>query len=283
MAIRIITDSTGDISAADGKALGIDIIPLSVVFGDKIYRDGIDLTDPQFFDMLAKAEKLPTTTQAPPSAFEGIFRKYVEQGDEIIGIFVSSKISGTFQSAVIAKGLVGSDNIYLVDSKSATLGMGMLVYEAVYQVRRGISAKEVAANIAALTDRVRFYAIVDTLKYLKMGGRVSSAAAAIGGILGIKPIVIMSDGRLMPAGKVKGIKAGYEHVTKQVIAEPYDPDYSVAFAHSNSPKLMDDLITYVNLHLPQPIPVNKIITGDIGCIIGTHCGPNCTGLAYIAK
>ncbi len=277
MAIRIITDSTSDIDLADQKALGIDIVSLNVIFDDKKFTDGVDLKKDQFYEMLSKAEHLPTTSQVNPDGFEDLFKGYIDAGDEIIGIFISSKLSGTYQSAVIVQQALASNNIYVVDSKSATFGLALLVYEAIKQRDSGVPAKEIFDSLMSLRDRIEFYAVVDTLKYLKMGGRLSSSAAFLGGMLNIKPLVSLIDGEVKSPGKARGQSAAFAAIAEKIKENAPDKNYPIVSGHTNDPKLMDDF----NAYIEKSAGVKPDHICEIGCVIGTHSGPGCVGLAYV--
>jgi len=180
------------------------------------------LSKPQFFQKLAECEELPTTAQVNPEKFAQIFRKYGED-DEIIGIFISGELSGTFQSSVIAKGIVNSEKIHLIDSRTVTFGLALLVYEAVRMRDAGHSAAEICEAIQSLTGRLKFYAVVDTLKYLKMGGRLSASSALLGTMLRIKPIISLQDGKVEAVDKKQGLKAAVQAIAQKVKAERPDP------------------------------------------------------------
>lgn len=277
MAIRIITDSTSDIPLEDQKDLGIDIVSLSVIFDDKKYTDGVDLKKAEFYDMLGKAEHLPTTSQVNPDGFQDLFKGYIDAGDDIIGIFISSKLSGTYQSACIVQQTLSSDRIYVVDSKSATFGLALLVYEAIKQRDKGVPAKDIYDNLMQLRDKIEFYAVVDTLKYLKMGGRLSSSAAVLGGMLNIKPIVSLVDGEVKSPDKARGQNAAFALIAKKLEERAPDKNHPIIFGHSNSPKIMNDFTKYISES--QNVAPDSIC--EIGCVIGTHAGPGCVGLAYV--
>ncbi|MEL7610358.1 MAG: DegV family protein [Bacillota bacterium] len=279
MAIRIITDSTSDIPVEQQQFLGIDIVPLSVIFGDKRYTDGIDLKKEQFYEMLSKSTSLPTTSQVNPDGFESLFKSYTDAGDTVIGIFISSKLSGTYQSAIIAKETVGSDRIFIVDSKSATFGLALLVYEAIKLRDNGVSAEEIYNTLVSLSSRVKFYAVVNTLKYLKMGGRLSSSAAILGGVLQIKPLVSIVDGEVKSVAKERGQKAAFSWILEKLKKDEPDMRYPFALGHSNALEVMEEFIAYIT----PSIEVKNPIICEIGCVIGTHSGPGCVGLAYIPK
>lgn len=277
MAIRIITDSTSDIPLEDQKKLGIDIVSLSVIFDSKKYTDGVDLKKAEFYEMLKEAERLPTTSQVNPDGFLELFKNYIDAGDDIIGIFISSKLSGTYQSACIVQEMLGSENIYIVDSKSATFGLALLVYEAIKQRDKGVPADEIYDNLMELRNKIEFYAVVDTLKYLKMGGRLSSSAAILGGMLNIKPLVSLIDGEVKSPGKARGQSAAFASISGKLKEHVPDKNYPVVFGHSNDPKMMDDFIKYIS----ESDDVAPDYICEIGCVIGTHAGPGCVGLAYI--
>ena len=183
--VRIMTDSTCDLSPERQKALGVEVVPLSVHFGAESFRDGVDLSNAEFYERLRGAETLPTTAQVNPEEFISRFQDHVGAGDQVVGIFLASQLSGTCQSALIARGIVDEANIFVVDSTTVTFGLGLLVEMAAQLRDAGLSAPEIAAQVEQLAGRLRFYAVVGTLKYLKMGGRISGTAAVVGGMLGI--------------------------------------------------------------------------------------------------
>lgn len=278
MAIRIITDSTSDIPLDRQRRLGIDIVPLSVIFDGVRYTDGVDLKNAQFYEMLSRAEHLPTTSQVNPDGFQDLFKGYIDAGDDIVGIFISSKLSGTCQSAEIVKQTLSSEKIYIVDSKNATFGLALLVYEAIRQRDKGLTAKQIYNSLMPLRDRVRFYAAVHTLKYLKMGGRLSSPAAILGGMLNIKPLVSVIDGEVKSSGKARGQNAAFAYILERINEHAPDTNYPIVSGHSNAPQMMDDFHRFI-----ASAGVTPDHTCEIGCVIGTHAGPGCVGLAYIAK
>lgn len=280
MAIRIITDSTSDIPLEDQKKLGIDIVSLCVIFGEEKYTDGIDLKKDQFYEMLSKSTVLPTTSQVNPDGFVDLFKNYTDAGDDVIVITISSKLSGTYQSAVIAKDMVGSDKIYLVDSDSATFGLALLVYEAIKQRDNAVDAKQIYDSLMDLKNKIKFYAVVNTLKYLKMGGRLSSSAAIIGEVLGIKPLVSVTGGEVKSIGKERGQKAAFSWILGKMQGEKPNKQYPIVFGHSNAPDTMENFISFMET---GGVDVGGHIVCEIGGVIGTHAGPGCAGVAYIAQ
>ena len=278
MAIRIITDSTSDIPLDQQEKLGIEIVSLSVRFGNEEYLDGVNLTKEDFYKKLSQCEKLPTTAQVNPDRFAEVFRKYTDNADEVIGIFISSKLSGTFQSAEIAKKMLNDNNIFLVDSLSATFGLALLVYEAVKMRNDGHSAKEIYSAIKKLTGRLKFYAVVDTLKYLKMGGRLSSSSAFLGTILHIKPIISIAGGEIVPFDKKKGLKAAAECIAQKLAEVKPDTGYQILFGDSAAP----DLTKMLKDAVSATVDIGNSEAIAIGAVVGTHAGPGCAGVAYIA-
>jgi DegV family protein with EDD domain len=277
--IRIITDSTCDLRPARRETLGIDVVPLSVHFGEEVFRDGIDITNEEFYRCLSRAEKLPTTSQVNPEVFAALFQSYVDQGDEVVGIFLSSAMSGTCQSAVIAKGMVDEGEIHIVDSRTVTFALGLLVERAVALRDAGRSAAEIAGEIASLTGRVRLLAVVDTLKYLKMGGRINAPTAVVGGLLGINPIITVENGLVESIGKARGRKAAFQWMADFLEKERPDLSLPVAFGNSNAPEAMAECKSFFR----EAIVGAEILESDIGSVVGTHAGPGATGLVYFVK
>lgn len=278
MAIRIITDSTSDIPLEWQEKLGIEIIPLSVRFGSEEYLDGVDLTKQEFFERLANCQELPTTAQINPERFERIFQKY-SPSDEVIGIFLSRRMSGTYQSAGIAKEILGAQNIMLIDSRSVTFALGLLVLEAVRMRDAGMSAPEICQGVSDLIGRLRFYAVIDTLKYLKMGGRLSASSALFGTMLHIKPIVTFQDGEVVAIEKRKGLKAATEFIAQKMELDPPDPDCQIALGHSIAPELDALLKQTISNHAD----LTKSVNFTLGSVVGTYAGPGAAGVAYIAR
>ena len=277
--IQIITDSTSDVRPAEWEALGVSVLPLSVNFGDKSYLDGVDLTNDEFFKMLASAEHLPTTSQINPDAFSRAFKKHIDNGDDVVGIFISSKLSGTFNSAAMAAKEVNPEKIFVVDSKIGTFGLAILVQEAVKMRNAGMSAAMLVDNLNKLIDRVRLVAMVSTLKYLRMGGRISATTAFVGGILNIHPMVAVMDGIINNVGKVRGQRSAMKFILQYLGDHPPDMDRAIAIGHSNTPQGLKNLQEFLKPHLP----VDKAFVGEIGAVIGTYIGPGAFGLAYFEK
>ena len=278
MAVQIITDSTSDLTAEELRELGVHVIHMRVIFEDGVYTDGVDITKEEFYAKQAEAKVLPKTTQVNPGEFCDAFQPLLDTGDEVVAILLSSKLSGSFQSAVIAKDMVeGAEQLHLVDSLNVTLGEGLLVREAVRLRDAGKSGAEIAAAIEALRSRVRFVAFVGTLKYLKMGGRISASTAALGTMLNISPVVAVVDGEVKSVGKVRGSQKIMAYTLDFAKEYPVDTRHCVVFGHSRCQETMEAYRDKVTAALG----IRDWAWDELGAVIGTHAGPGCYGLAYI--
>lgn len=281
--IRILTDSTADFSAAQQQELGVHVVPLNVNFGpDEVYRDGIDLDAEEFYERLSQADHLPTTSQPSPDAFLQEFEAARDAGDDVVAILLSSKLSGTVQSAELARGLCEGwgDHIYIVDSLTATLALQLLCRHALELRAAGSTAADIATAVEEDRHFVRLYAVVDTLKYLQKGGRLPKAAAVAGTLLGIKPVVTVREGKIAVAGKARGLAGAYVNIFKLITDEAGGMDSSRPAmlgytGHANTVKPFQKYIGD-QLHLPAPL------VSPIGTVIGTHAGPGACGIAYCA-
>lgn len=277
--IRIITDSTCDLSKVEQEKLGITVVPMQVLFGTTQYRDGVDLTTEAFYQKLETEKELPTTTQINPDTFKQVFETYLNQGDEVIAILLSSQLSGTYQSAVIAKEMLETNQIHLIDSQNVTLGLALIVREAVKLRDQGLSAEEIVNQVEQLKGQVRVAAIVDTLKYLQKGGRVSAASAVVGTALGIKPIVQVKDGIVQMLGKERGQKKMYKFISNYLEEQQIDTQYSVVFAYAMSD---ESLIPFKEM-IKDQYDIKESCTIGIGSTVGVHVGPGAIGIAFVAK
>ena len=276
--IKILVDSTCDIEAQEAVDLGLHVIPLTYTCDGVVYRDGIDQTREEFYTMLKQAERLPKTSMVNAGEFLDFFEEQVAPGEEAVCITISSALSGTFSAAVSAAELCQDRKIYVVDSQSATIGTSLLIRVAVKLRDEGNTASQVVAELQQLAKRIRLVAIVDTLKYLKMGGRLSAAAAAMGTMLGIVPILAVKDGRLEAIGKVRGKKAAFLAIKTFMEKHLPDSDYPVVLGHSRC----SDRIEKLQQEVDDLVAGCDIKVQEIGTVIGTHVGPGALGCAYIA-
>ncbi len=276
--IHIVTDSTSDLTTQEAEALGVRLIHMRVIFEDGAYVDGVDMTREQFYAKQAEAKVLPKTTQLNPQEYCDAFAPLLENGDEVVAILLSSRLSGSYQSACIAKEMLpGGERLHLVDSLNVTLGEGLLVREAARLRAAGRSAEEIAAGVEALRGRVRFIAFVGTLKYLRMGGRISASTAAIGTMLHITPVVAVVDGAVKVVGKLRGSQKILSYTLDFAREYPVDTRHCVVFGHS---RCLDTMEGYRD-RVVEALGIRDHTWDELGAVIGTHAGPGCYGLAYI--
>ena len=277
--IRIITDSLCDMTMDYAKELNIDIMPLTVRFGETDYKCGVELSNEDFYDKLENSGVAPSTAAVNPFDFEEIFRKYIDAGDEVVAILFSKYMSATFQSATIAADNIQSEHLRLIDCGNGAMGQALLIETAVTMRDNGLSADEIADNIRALLPKTMTYIVVDTLEYLKRGGRISKSAALIGGLMKLHPVLqVVADGA-KPIDKVKGKKSCNAWLINKLKEQPADTDYKLVIGHSNAP----DRAEAFKEQLIEAGITNEIFITCIGPVVGTHIGPNCLGIGYIEK
>ena len=276
--VKIITDSTADFTAAEAAGLGIDIVHLRTRFGDEEYIDGVDITPHQFYEKLVESDVLPTTSQPSPAEFEAAFASALEEAGEVVAITISSALSGTYQSAVIAAETFG-DRVRVVDSLSASIGEQVIVRRAAQLAAEGLSAAELAGRIEAERGDVCVLALLDTLEYLKRGGRISAAAAFAGGVLSIKPVVTLRDGAVALVGKARGSKNGGNLLNQLVEKHGIDfsRPYLLGYTGLSDALLMKYAADSGELwrSYTEELPVTAI-----GSVIGTHGGPGAIAVAF---
>ncbi len=276
--IRLVIDSTCDLTKEEQTALRLETLPLTIHFGQESYRDGIDLDAKGFYQKLRAADRLPTTSQVPPGDFEQAFRPLVEQGDEVIALTLSSRLSATYASAVTAAREVGEERIHVVDTNSGSLGAALLVKRAAMLRDQGkMTAREIADDLRALAPRLRIYAAVDTLKYLKMGGRLSGSAALIGTVLGIKPMIEVREGRVQAVGRIRGEKNVNKALLDAFQQAGADLQYGISFAHADAEDRMRAVMQVFAPHIGSA-PVHTCV---LGAVIGTHVGPGVVAVAFV--
>lgn len=279
MKTKIIVDSTADLMP-EYKSL-VQTVPLTVRFGDAEYTDGVTIDKKRFYEMLVESDVLPTTSQATPDAFIKEFDKIKENGDSAVVITISSKLSGTYQSAVIAA--AEYENIYVVDSGSVTLGSGILTELACKLVDEGLDAKSIAEKLEEEKKNIVIVALVDTLEYLKKGGRISASVAFAGSVLNIKPVLSLVDGEIVMLGKARGSKMGHNLLVEEIektggvdFQKPVMLGYS-GLSDALLLKYIEDSRHIWNGNL------EKLRYTTIGSVIGTHVGPGAIGVAFFKK
>lgn len=277
MAIKILTDSTADLPKEIVEQYDIAVLPLKVIFGKKEYVDGVDLTPEQFYQMLETNEDLPTTSQLTPEQYMPYFEDAKAKGDDLICIHISSSMSGTMQSANIAKDHVDYDKIHIIDSRTVTAQLGLMVVEACQMREDGASVEAILARTIELVNSTVLYASIATLKYLKKGGRIKATSAAIGTALNIKPIITIRDGLVESIGKARGIKKSFEEIKRMIdMSGATLNDKDIYIAHAYDTVNLEKFKTF----LTENYKPKKIYEFVVGAVVGTHAGPGCVALAF---
>lgn len=280
MKTKIIVDSTIDVTEDIKKRL--TVVPLTVRFGESEYIDGVTLTREDFYKKLLESDVLPTTSQATPIAFAQEFKEIVKDGGSAVVITISSTLSGTYQSAVIAAEDY-PDNIFVVDSKTTTIGAGVLAERALELANEGLEAKEIAKILTKEREKVSIIALLDTLEYLKRGGRISKTVAFAGELLSIKPVITLKDGEIKILGKARGQKQGNKLLTEE-IENLGGIDFSrpVLFGYTGLEIKMLDKYIASNSDMWEE-GLEEIRSSLIGSIVGTHVGPGAIAIAFFEK
>jgi len=286
MPVRIITDSTSEISQVEAAALDLDVVPIKSVFADREYREGIDMMAEDFYPMLEAADILPTTSQPSPGSFEKVFREALEAGDDIVVATISSKLSGTWQSACIAKealvaaGVDAAANIHVIDSENTTIGLNILMKRAIAMRDEGKSAAEIAQMLEEIKAKIRLYAVVDTLEYLHRGGRLSAAAKTAGTLLKVKPLIAVDGGEIKVVGKSRGLKKAYDEIIALVEKSGgIDYEQPVGLGYTGDEERLDQFEEVCKDYFVGELPPKVAI----GCAIGTHVGPGAVAIAFFVK
>ena len=283
MAIKLLVDSSTDISKVEAEKLGIDMLSMFITFDGTDYLDGVDLLPEDFYKKLRESSVLPKTSQIVPARFEEAFEELTKEGDELLVITLSSKLSGTYASAcTAAEGFGGK--VCVVDSLNAAIGERLLAQYAMQLIERGtLTLQEIASELDEKKTRIRLYALLNTLEYLKKGGRISAATAIAGEVLSIKPIISVIDGEVKVVGKAMGARKGnmmlkgmYAKTNGADLALPYGMVYSGEDIQAVETNLKDCAKVFASDG--EGVPAYAI-----GATIGTHVGPGVVGLAYFEK
>ena len=279
MSVKIIIDSTTDLIASVRERM--DVVPLTIRFGEEEFIDGVTIDHKMFYEKLIESDVIPTTSQATPTAFVPYFEKIKEDGDSAVVITLSSKLSGTYQSACIAA--EGYDNIYVVDSGNVAIGAGVLVEYALELLDAGMSAEEIANKLESKKDDVVLVALLDTLEYLKKGGRISAAVAFAGGVLNIKPVVSVDKGEIVMLGKARGSKQANNLLVQEIEkAGGVDFERPVLLGYTG----LSDMLLKKYIEDSKSLwahAKSELSSTVIGSTIGTHVGPGAVAVAFFKK
>lgn len=279
MAVKLIVDSTADMTPA--VAARVQIVPLTVHFGEREYLDRVELDCAKFYEMLVESDELPTTSQGSPYAFGKVFGEATADGSDAVCITCSEKLSGTYQSAVIAASEFDG-KVHVVDSRSIAIGLGILAEYALQLVDRGLTAEEIVRKLLRKREKIRVLAMLDTLEYLKKGGRISAAVAFAGGVLNIKPVLSLTGGEIKMLGKARGSRQA-NNLLVQEIQKAGGVDFSQPL-----------MLGYTGL---SDVLLKKYITDSadlwegkrqelpyaiVGSVVGTHAGPGAVAVAFFS-
>lgn len=279
--VKIITDSAADFTPAELKEMRISCIPLTVAFGQQEYQENVSLSKDQFYSLLASAGELPKTSQASPQILMDLFADAVENKEEAIYITLSSQLSGTYQNAVMAQQLTGSESCYVVDSRNGTGGQRMVVEYAVRLRDAGCNGAQIVAQLEEMRGRIELYACIDTLEYLYRGGRISQTAYTLGTIANIKPIIRVDEaGRVIVPAKAMGMRKGMAWLCKRPEETKPDEDFPLYVMYTNNRRVGQDLAEKIRA-MGIAVPKERII--QVGAAIGAHIGPEACGLVYVRE
>ena len=273
--VRIVTDSTADLTPEQQRAAGITVVPLNVHFGDQVFRDHVDLTTDEFFRRLKASSQLPRTSQPSVGAFEEAYRTLLEGGDEIVSVHLSSKVSGTFNSALMAAQSVGDGKVDVVDSLSTSMALGFMALEAADLARAGRDRQTVAECLRGLVAKARVICVVDTLTYLERGGRIGKARALLGSLLNVKPILQLKDGEVVPLGRARGRPQALNRLVE--LLERDGKVSRLAIMHGAAKSDAEQL----RARVASTYPGVDIQLTEIGAVLGTHTGPGVIGFTYL--
>ena len=276
MTVKIVTDSLSDITSDMAEELGITVVPVYVRFGEEVYRDRIEITTDEFYHRLVHDSTWPTTTQPTPGDFINVYNKLAEGTDEILVVTLSSKLSGTYESALHAKGLMEKEcRIEVIDSQTVVMGLGLIVISAAKAVQSGASLDEAADLVRRAMPRSHAIMFFDTLKYLAKGGRIGKAQGLLGSLLSVKPVLTMRDGEVAPLTRVRSRTAGMDYLYDFVAG--FSRIEELAVEHATTPDEADRLLE----RLSSLYPKERIYKSTVSPVIGTYVGPHVLSVSVL--
>jgi DegV family protein with EDD domain len=278
MTVKVVTDSTADIPAQLVQELGITVVPLYVRFGEKVYRDGVDINEGEFYQKLVEGPIHPTTSQPTPADFADVYSKLSREADEIVSIHLSTKISGTYNSALTGKELAETRcPIEVIDSSSVSMGLGLITMTAARLAKAGEKLTQVMEEVKETIPNIHLLGIFDTLKYLLLGGRISRAKALLGSVLNVKPLITMHDGEVSPSGQARTRSKGIERLFN--LAKNALNIQELAIVHSTTP----DEAASLKERIASILDRQQIHIARLGPALGVHGGPGTLILALREK
>ncbi|MEN8614346.1 DegV family protein [Dehalogenimonas sp. THU2] len=279
MTVRIVTDSTSDLTPALAKEFGISVVPLTVSFGRESFLDRVDISTDEFYKRLATQDIFPTTTQPSPNAFLSVYKKLSRETSEILVIAISKKLSGTYDSALAAVQLLESPKcrVEVVNSETTAAALGLLAIWAAKQAATGLSLDELKKEVESRVPDTRPVMAFDTLKYLAKGGRIGRAQGLVGSLLSIKPVLTIRNGEVAPLTRVRSMAGGID-VLYNFAADHKSID-EMAVEHATTPDLADALVE----RLAALHPANKIYRTTVSPVLGAYMGPNVLSVSVLGK
>lgn len=276
--VRVVTDSTADMSAEELRSLNVEMVPLKVLAGSETYRDGLDITPHDFYVRLPKWSPLPTTSQPAPGEFMGVYKRCTEDGSKVISIHLSSKLSGTYQNATTAAAEFPTGQIRTFDTEMVSAGVALYVRKAVELARLGATLEEIEAALTSMRSRVKMVATVNTLEYLHKGGRIGGLRSFVGSVLGIKPIFHLKEGEVKPLEQVRTRGKALQRMAEMV--KSWGPIERVAIMHAEDSDGAGELADLIAPALSKDI---ERYISYVGPVIGTHTGPGTIGVVVLLK
>ena len=277
--IRLVVDSTFDFSNEFISSHELDVVPLSVQFGTQSYKEKIDLTTEEFYQKMSASSELPKTSQPAPQLWLDVFEKAVETKDQLIVMTLSSGLSGTYQSACMAKELCSDATIEIIDTKNVTLGSQIQALEVLRMIEQGMAYDEIVAQARENVSKVRLFALINTLENLIKGGRLSKVEGAVGSLIAIKPFIsVDEEGKLVTVSKSRGLRKGISTMVETMKQDDMDPSKSMVCGYTYLDESMNQFLTACDDE--RFVPEFKT---NIGAVVGTHAGTNAVGVAYFIK
>ena len=278
MGIKIVTDSSADIPRDLANKLGISVVPIYVRFGEETYREGIDISRNEFYERMEREvpDNLPSTAAPSPSDFMQIYEPLLDAGHDIISLHVSSAFSGTYNAARVAGfGAGGGDRITVIDSRSVSMCLGWLAISAAKAANKGVEKDQIIETVSDMIPRLRIPSFLETLEYIRYGGRIGSAQAFLGTMLDVKPILNIEDGKVVPLTKTRTRSKALDKLT--TVVHRLAPFQALAVMHTHAPDLAEEMIDRVSEFHPR----SRILVGQTGTAMGCHVGPGAIGVCGV--
>lgn len=281
MAVRIVTDTSAEYTVQEGRELQVSVVPMALTYGEESFLVGCEITKETFYHRLLEKKEIPVTSQPSPEQFLQEFEQAKAAGDSVVAILVSGALSGTLQSAVLAKQICGYEQIYIVDSRNASAGQKILVEAARKMAGEGRNASEIVGELEKLKKKIRVIAVVDTLEYLYKGGRLTRAEAGLGTLANIKPLItINEEGKVVVTSKCIGRKKACHQLVEAVLKMEMDWDYPVYYLFTADQENCENYKQELEKRMEQK---GRGETLELGPTIGTHIGGGAFGIAFVTK